>query len=254
MPTFNLYKSNSVFQVTVKRIHAETIRLDRKQLETLKKIQTIMYNDMLNIRVDLVFEDFFYGLFVVFLKSTNSSIDWDLMNELDVENGTIYSHLSDAQYLEKIIRENNLVKLKSNKNRIFAVKQIDKLLTASSKFPKLFEENTELTYIEFFKKTYDLETNDTAQPLVELTQVNFNLHFLLKTTNFKKDFGEKPKKYPEMYITEHVNIYPFKKNQIYTLIMLPAIIHRLSSLLKARKLKNLIENQIVKDLKILNVS
>jgi hypothetical protein len=247
-----LYKSNSLFSVSVIQIRlSEPLRLDKKQLGIVKNIQSSLYNELFNLRVNLDYENFFYGIFIIFLTHTpNIQLDWDLMNAFNFEKFTVYEKLSEPGYIEQAIRNQNIVKFKRNKNRIFCIKQIEKTLKASSKFLKL---TNEIAYSQYFEEKYGLETSDKDQSLIELIQVDYNLNFLLKTINFKKEKPDKIRKYPEFFLSEHVFFLPFTKKQTYTLILVPAIIHRLDCLLRALKLKNQIEMQIIKDLNITNV-
>jgi hypothetical protein len=237
----------------VKQIRlSEPLRLDKKQLEIVKNIQSCLYNDLINLRVNLDFENFFYGIFIIFLTHTPSiQLDWDLMNAFNFEKPTVYEKLGEPGYIEQAIRNQNLVKFKQNKNRIFNIKQIEQTLKASSKFLKLTDE---ITFSQYFEEKYRLQTSYKDQSLVELVQVECNLNYLLKTINFKKEKPDKIRKYPELFLSEHVYFLPFTKKQTYTLIMVPAIIHRFDCLLRALKLKNQIEMQIIKDLNITNVS
>ena len=251
---FNLYKSNSLFNIKIKRERLDNLQLNKDQMNVVKNIQFTIYNDMLNIKTKIDYENFLYGFFIVFMTSSGHQLNWDLMNELNLKNFTVYEKLNDPKYLEKVIREQNLVKLKWNKNRFFKIKKIEEGLNASCSFPKIMDDERKLNFAEYFSEKCGLETKDLKQPLVELNPISVNLNFLLKTTNFKKEKREKIRKYRELFIAENFLIFPFKENQIYTIIILPTVIHRLNSLLKAIRLKDQIEKHIIKDLNVLNVS
>ena len=233
----------------------EPLRLNKEQLEIVKNIQSSLYNDLLNLHAKIDFEHFFYGIFIVFLtKTPNVQLNWDLMNAFNFENFYVYDKLNDTEFIEQAIQNEIIVKFKQNKNRLFTIKEIDEKIRASDTFPNICDDNKQMTYAQFFEEKYGLKTIDINQPLAELAQYHLNLNFLLKSSNFKKERPEKKRKFKELFLLEHIFFLPFTKNQTNTLIMCPAVIHRLDCLFRASKLKNQIEMHIVKDLNITNVS
>ena len=231
------------------------MRLNKQQLEVVKNIQSSLYNDLLNLQSKIEFENFFYGIFIVFLtQAPDFQLDWKLMNSFDFGKCSLYEKRNEPDCIEQIIENKNIVKFKSNRNRLFIIKQIEETVRASNNFPKKCDNDEQITFAQFFKEKYGLETTEISQPLVELTQVEISLNFLLKPIVFKKEKPEKIRKFKELFLLEHVIILPFTKSQTNTLTLCPAVIHRLDCLFRALKLKNLIEIQITKDLNITNVS
>jgi hypothetical protein len=264
-PEFNLYKSNNLFNISVKRVNTlKNLRLTEEQIEVLKRLQTSIYNDLLNLKAKLNFDSYLYGICIVFLthdkqSQANASLDWDLMMKLDFEKLTLYQGLmQDPQFVDEIARTKRVVKFKPNKRRLFTVKEICPYTKASSPFPRQANPlEKPKSFADYFDEKYpNCATLDEVmeQPLVELTAFDLNLNFLLKTSNFKKDKSSeiKQRKYQECFIIDHVFYLPFSQAQTCTLNMVPTIIHRVDSLLKASKLKNQIERQIVSDLNIVN--
>jgi hypothetical protein len=207
--------------------------------------------------MNIDFENFHYGAFVAFLKKDSSEnfnleLDWDYMNKLNFEKFTVYDKLKDLNFIEKAIENKNLVNFNSNKKRLVIIKEVNYHLNEATPFPKQ-ENGSMLTYADYFREKYSIEAEKKNQPLVEINQTEMNSNFLLKTPEFKKARSQKKRKYQEFFLAEHLNILPFTQNQMCTLFMLPVVFYRLNCLLKALKLKNIIEKQIINDLNIVNV-
>ena len=130
---------------------------------------------------------------------------------------------------------------KHQSNRLLQIKEIDKTLNPISVFP-----TEETTFKEYFLEKYGMHTTNDLQPLIEIISCKFNINFILRS--FDEPNDEKSSIVRYLFIAEHLTVLPFHVEYLKSLSMIPAIFHRLNSVKKAQKLKDLIENSIVQTL------
>ena len=180
------------------------------------------------------------------------SLHLDKENFLNYYLNTDKSRQTKIDFRELIIRLNVKPELiNANENvinqakRLFRIKQIDFDKTPLSTF--------DLTsFKSFFEQKYELPTQIDTQPLVELVHIETNMNFILRNQMDTDTLvcQEKNARYRQLFIAEHLTVLPFNISQLKVLLMLPALFYRMNSLLKAQKLKNLIQLSISQSLNI----
>ena len=255
IPEFNLYKSNSVYTISIKNIKLDDgVCLDERRFEQLKKLHYLACNQLLNLKIDFNFQDSIYGGLIVFLKESEDGefgINWEILDHLNLDEKTLYQQLKEDPSIEKALENKYICKFVGYKYRLLYVKGFDKTITPTSKFDR---KDNKVQFSDHFNETYKLQTNDLEQPMVELVHIDINTNFLIKTSSFKKYIGrEKKSNYRGLFIPEHVRILPFTMNYLYPCYMLPNIFHRTNCLLKANQFRISIEKRLIENLKISNV-
>ncbi len=152
----------------------------------------------------------------------------------------------------EVIKLNNLAKNQSR--RLFAIKDIIKNMSTVTEFPT----NASSNFKDHFSREYGLKTLKDDQPLIEVESYKLNMNFILKK-ELISDCGMnqkniKIKKHKNLFIGEHLKVLPFHSRSLLVLSMLPAIFHRINSLLKAEKLRQVFEKNIHKTLKLKLIS
>jgi len=199
----------------------------------------------------------FYCFVLVSSDLTDLSIDWETIhNLLQKENFLEYYTKNPTKLdLSNIVIKMNASKdssnldLKRQANRLFTVVSIRQDKSPLSSFSK---HDTSKTFQSHFLTKYNLETSNFDQPMIELKEIKINMNFILRykpiiNSQVKNEAKE------ELFIGEHFIVLPFKRKYLFSFTMLPAIFHRLFTLKRAENLKIIIEESILKNLKIKKV-
>ena len=110
-----------------------------------------------------------------------------------------------------------------------------------------FQKNNATNFKEYFKITYNLDTEDAHQPMVQVESYETNLNFILR--NFAaKAKSPKCSDYQMKFIPEHLKVIQFSESYLNLFSMLPAIFHRVNSIKKAEELSIKIKSFIHKTL------
>lgn len=117
----------------------------------------------------------------------------------------------------------------------FVVERICTNLNPGSSFP---ESSKAKTYKEYYSTTYDMETNDTMQPLILVKRFPERINFLVNRKKLKREIKEARKQIH--FIPEHCSFQPFPASLLLAAAELPSILHRLTSILLVREVKQLI--------------
>ena len=73
VPEFKLYQSNREFSVSINNKNSSNpIKLTQNELDLLKSVNKIIFNDMIKYDIELDFENGFCGGLVVILEKSNS--------------------------------------------------------------------------------------------------------------------------------------------------------------------------------------
>ena len=213
--------------------------MNRNELEILKKLHEYVFKTVCNFNnLETNFETSPYGGLIVFLKKLDHDsydIEWNFIRKIiENMNLTIYDYLkrnnNSDQISNQIVHINNL----DTNKRPYIIKSICNDMTPLTPFPKEKYKD----YKEYHEKIKKLETTNDDQPLVELKQIDSNLNLI--QTNIKKFKGSS--KLRLIFMAEHIKLLGFNQSMYNYIRLIPSTLFRINCLLKATKLKNIIES------------
>lgn len=263
MPTFKLYQARLNYTVSINQLPTP-IQIKQDEYDLLVAINKLLFNSLMQLKLEFDFEKSDYGGFIVFLTKSESkglTIDWDFMKSTKVEKHSILDLIQNvpSNELSKLDLSKILVRLdispeviKTDKamrhqsERIFQVKGIDPSMNPLTDFVKVDSDCP--NFKEHFSTNYNLKTTDNSQAMVEIDDVKPNMNFIINeqdASGSKKEFS-----YRMMFIAEHLIVVPFQPSWLKVLFMIPAIFYRANFLKKAEQLKDIIQTSIIKKLEI----
>lgn len=263
VPTFKLYQARLNYTVSINQLPTP-IQIKQDEYDLLVAINKLLFNSLMQLKLEFDFEKSDYGGFIVFLTKSESkglTIDWDFMKSTKVEKHSILDLIQNvpSNELSKLDLSKILVRLdispeviKTDKamrhqsERIFQVKGIDPSMNPLTDFVKVDSDCP--NFKEHFSTNYNLKTTDNSQAMVEIDDVKPNMNFIINeqdASGSKKEFS-----YRMMFIAEHLIVVPFQPSWLKVLFMIPAIFYRANFLKKAEQLKDIIQTSIIKKLEI----
>lgn len=149
---------------------------------------------------------------------------------------------------EEFIEASDFAKYQSN--RLLQIKEINESLNPLSEFP-----TDETTFKEYFLEKYGILTTNNSQPLIELTYKKFNTNFIVRCYDEPETnkLEQQATTRQHLFIGEHLIVLAFHVDYLKSLSMIPAIFYRLNSVLKAQKLKDLVQCSIIQTLNVKQV-
>ena len=175
-------------------------------------------------------------------------IDWDYLKSLDFSQ-SVWTKLQSIENYDQFSLKGFLIKARSDQ-RLRVIKEIKCLMNPQSPFPN---RSLARTFSEYFENHRSLMTTSNEQPLVEAEFLNLNQNFILRSNDYQVAKQKKLTKLEFIYIAEHLSFIPFTEKEAFCLFMIPSIFYRVNHLLKTRKLKLIIENEMLNNLNIQKV-
>lgn len=253
MPSFKLYSSDGEIDVSILLVDEKFRFATEKQFDLLKSLQTLLFNELLNLDLELNVEsttDSFWGCLTVLLNERDE-IDWNfLLDESNARTRNLYELLR-AKKDENIFDQNFAARVmldEAKKNCLYKVKSID--FTKSPATLTDFKSSKNKSFREYFKSKYEKETVNEDQPMVELERIRGVRLMHLNRKKKSKSDNPQPSDYAELYISEHVYLLPFNLNIMRRVELMPSIYYRMNTILRARKLCLILENYIALKLNI----
>lgn len=277
VPTFDLYKNwNITLSVQIRCVN-KNLQLNQNQIDELKNFNKFLYIDILLYNEFsfetctggglfalikswiLIFFSTFFGthlfkflFFEKFEHYQDDNLDWDRIKSPD---RTVYDEIKSSNrksgnLIGAIVRldypnldERSL--LFKNRCGLLQISQVCNNLSPASSFPKDSYES----YQDYFEKRYKWSIKQPDQPLIETTHLS-SPKFNYLTPSQMAELSKKERKSSSQnhYISEHLLLIPFNKNEISILSTIPSIFHRMNTILKVLEFKNSIEEFAVKEL------
>ena len=166
-----------------------------------------------------------------------------MINSISQEQETVYQRLESMPGYNEYSLKGYLIKSSFN-DRLMLINKIKCSMNPQTEFPNQAEADS---FSEYFFKKYKMPTLNAEQALVSVDFADLNQNFILRNNDYKiNNKLNKIDKREHLFIAEHLKLVIFDAKQVFALSMLPSIFYRANSLLKAKALKLIIENELIR--------
>ena len=224
--SFKLYPNYG--EVTVSfQCHRSPLRVNitKQDLDILREFHLFLFSHVLRSPVEFT-PGSVDGYFIVMLKASGRSIDFDCMRE---ELSFKQSRGSQPIVVDAVVTKNYV-----ESPQKYAVLNVCDDLTPISPFPEKLHGNT---YEEYFRRKYGERgrISNRNQPLVEVKELSSRVNFLVD-----RKLGTKNKRDVICLVPELCNHIPIRASLLSVSQILPSVLQRVTSLLLVADLKAMV--------------
>ena len=224
--SFKLYPNYG--EVTVSfQCHRSPLRVNitKQDLDILREFHLFLFSHVLRSPVEFT-PGSVDGYFIVMLKASGRSIDFDCMRE---ELSFKQSRGSQPIVVDAVVTKNYV-----ESPQKYAVLNVCDDLTPISPFPEKLHGNT---YEEYFRRKYGERgrISNRNQPLVEVKELSSRVNFLVD-----RKLGTKNKRDVICLVPELLDHIPIRASLLSVSQILPSVLQRVTSLLLVADLKAMV--------------
>ena len=224
--SFKLYPNYG--EVTVSfQCHRSPLRVNitKQDLDILREFHLFLFSHVLRSPVEFT-PGSVDGYFIVMLKASGRSIDFDCMRE---ELSFKQSRGSQPIVVDAVVTKNYV-----ESPQKYAVLNVCDDLTPISPFPEMLHGDT---YEEYFRRKYGERgrISNRNQPLVEVKELSSRVNFLVD-----RKLGTKNKRDVICLVPELLDHIPIRASLLSVSQILPSVLQRVTSLLLVADLKAMV--------------
>ena len=226
--SFKLYPNYG--EVTVSfQCHRSPLRVNitKQDLDILREFHLFLFSHVLRSPVEFT-PGSVDGYFIVMLKASGRSIDFDCMRE-ELSRAPKQSRGNLPIVVDAVVTKNYV-----ESPQKYAVLNVRGDLTPMSPFPEKSQGNT---YEEYFRRKYGERgrISNRNQPLVEVKELSSRVNFLVD-----RKLGTKNKRDVICLVPELCNHIPIRASLLSVSQILPSVLQRVTSLLLVADLKAMV--------------
>ena len=226
--SFKLYPNYG--EVTVSfQCHRSPLRVNitKQDLDILREFHLFLFSHVLRSPVEFT-PGSVDGYFIVMLKASGRSIDFDCMRE-ELSRAPKKSRGNLPIVVDAVVTKNYV-----ESPQKYAVLNVCDDLTPISPFPEKLHGNT---YEEYFRRKYGERgrISNRNQPLVEVKELSSRVNFLVD-----RKLGTKNKRDVICLVPELCNHIPIRASLLSVSQILPSVLQRVTSLLLVADLKAMV--------------
>ena len=226
--SFKLYPNYG--EVTVSfQCHRSPLRVNitKQDLDILREFHLFLFSHVLRSPVEFT-PGSVDGYFIVMLKASGRSIDFDCMRE-ELSRAPKQSRGNLPIVVDAVVTKNYV-----ESPQKYAVLNVCDDLTPISPFPEMLHGDT---YEEYFRREYGERgrISNRNQPLVEVKELSSRVNFLVD-----RKLGTKNKRDVICLVPELCNHIPIRASLLSVSQILPSVLQRVTSLLLVADLKAMV--------------
>ena len=226
--SFKLYPNYG--EVTVSfQCHRSPLRVNitKQDLDILREFHLFLFSHVLRSPVEFT-PGSVDGYFIVMLKASGRSIDFDCMRE-ELSRAPKKSRGNQPIVVDAVVTKNYV-----ESPQKYAVLNVCDDLTPISPFPEKLHGNT---YEEYFRRKYGERgrISNRNQPLVEVKELSSRVNFLVD-----RKLGTKNKRDVICLVPELLDHIPIRASLLSVSQILPSVLQRVTSLLLVADLKAMV--------------
>ena len=205
------------------RCHRSPLRVNntKRDMAVVRQFHCFLFSQVLRVPVELN-ADSADGYFIVLLKTSGRSVDFDRMEE-ELRLGTSLARVRKESRGNAAIEADAVVTKNYVESRQrYAVLEVRDDLTPLSPFP---DRSKGKTYQHYFRQKYGARIRNKNQPLIEVKELSGRVNFLMD-----RKPGTKNKRGVVYLVPELCNQVPIHASLLSVSQILPSVLQRVSSL------------------------